>query len=678
MPLILVENGAHKGKSFALSPPGPFSIGRDHTTEICLPDPMMSRRHCLIEVKSGVYTLRDLGSANGTQLNGERVDERPLKLGDRIIAGDTLLTFLGEDSTDPLVGKKLKGYEILERIGRGGMGTVYRARQISLDRLVALKVLSPEMVEDPSFVARFLEEARSAARLSHPHVVMVYDIDDEVVEGQRVVYYSMEYMSGGSVEDLLNREGGRLDPEKALGIVLETAQGLSYAEQVGLVHRDIKPGNLMIHESGIIKIGDLGIATRSAGKGILASQKGGISGSPHYISPEQARGQDLDSRADIYSLGASLFQMLAGRPPFDGADLKELLLKQVREPPPALEEIRPDLPAGIPPMVAKMLEKDRDQRFAGARALIEATEGCLDEVRFAGGPARRPMAALRLVILGLLSFAVILALVTGGAFAWIKLRQLRVERERSEKKFQDEVEDARTALEMGRIEDAEKLLAELDREPILAAGFPQIAAEVESLRESVSSTREKRARRQKEEDAGADLAGVREKMPRDLAAVRTVKELEEMIPPLEKVGHDHAGTEAARSARDEVSRIRSAIRDLERRLERSADALRSLLITAGTFLDSNPPRYREALAKLRSPPTEIRATPQEKELADRVAAITAQMDQAAERWAAEAEGTASKGDAAGALRTLEWLRDRVEGKALERLDEAMKKIGGRP
>ena len=676
MPLILVENGAHKGKSFALSPPGPYAIGRDHSTEICIPDPLISRRHCMIEMKSGVYTLRDLGSANGTQLNGQRVAERALKLGDRILAGETLLTFLGEDASDPLVGRRLSGYEILERVGRGGMGTVYRARQVSLDRLVAIKVLAPELVEDPTFVDRFLEEARSAARLSHPNVVMVYDIDDEVLDGMRVVYYSMEFMVGGSVEDLLYREGGRLPPDRALRIVLETAQGLAYAEQVGLVHRDIKPGNLMIHESGIIKIGDLGIATRSVRAGGPAAQRVGISGSPHYISPEQARGLDLDSRADLYSLGATLFHMLVGRPPFDAADLKELLLKQVREPPPSLLEARPDLPEGIASLVANLLQKSRDQRPASARALIAAVEACLDEIRFAGGSRRGPAAAFKYVLMAIASFVLILALVGTGVFAWHKYHQMGAERALAEEKYQDKVEDARTALGVGRIEDAEKLLQELDRDPAFRTDFPQLLSEAEALRQSASEARAKRARERQEAEGDRALADLREKMPRDLGSARAVGELEELIPPLEKLTADHPGTAAARAAQEEESRIRTAIHALEQRIERGEDALRSLFITAGTFLDSRPPRFREALEKLRSPPAEIRGTPSEKALAERLSAVTAQMNRAADQWVAEAQGTAARGDATGAIRTLERLRDRVEGKALEKLEEAMKKIGG--
>src|SRR2546422_223983 len=232
MPLILVENGPQKGRRVVLDTPGPFAIGRDAAAEICLPDPLMSRRHCAIEARGESYALKDLKSANGTFVNGERVAEQPLQLGDRIQAGETQLTFLADESADPLRGRALKGYQLLERVGRGGMGTVYKARQMSLERLVALKLLSPEMVEDPAFVARFLDEARSAARLNHPNIVMVYDIDETVIDERRVVYYSMEFMSGGSVEDLLNREGP-LPPERALEIALATARGLLYAEQVG-------------------------------------------------------------------------------------------------------------------------------------------------------------------------------------------------------------------------------------------------------------------------------------------------------------------------------------------------------------------------------------------------------------------------------------------------------------
>jgi serine/threonine protein kinase len=673
VPVVLVENGPQKGRRVPLTAPGSYCIGRDQAAEVCLPDPMVSRRHCAIEVKDGSSRLRDLGSANGTIVNGKRVQEGPLNVGDRILAGDTLLTFLGEESDDPLLGKILKGYEVLKRIGRGGMGTVYLARQVSLERHVALKLLSPEMVEDPDFLGRFLEEARSAGRLNHPNIVMVYDIDDAALDGQRIVYYSMEYMAGGSVEDLLHREG-RLEPQRALEISLATARGLLYAERVGLVHRDIKPGNLMIHESGTVKIGDLGIATRSTRAGTMASQSGGVSGSPHYISPEQATGQDLDSRADIYSLGASLFQMLTGRTPFSGADVREVLLKQIREPPPDLAALRPELTPSVGRLVSGMLEKNRDQRYAGAQKLIQAIEECLAELR-APAPLPAPPAPFpwRRIQTGALALALSLALFWAGWEVVARYRAREARHRETEGRLLGGLSSVRSALEAGRLDQAASELSALRASPRLEKDFPRVALESGSLAQRLEEARAQEEAGRRERSARSALERLRSSMP-DPSTVRSVEELEALLPPLESLELSHPGTEAQKEAAAERGRIREAIRALAARLQRGEDALRSLLITAGTFLDSSPPRYREALEKLRDPPPAIRNTPAEDELRRRIDETTARMGRDAARWAEEAEKEAAGGDGSEPLRKLERLRDRVEGAGLSAIEAAMKRI----
>ncbi len=673
MPVLLVENGSCKGRRISLDPPGPYCIGRDQSIEICLPDPMVSRRHCVIEIQKKTYTIRDMGSANGTILNNKKVERRQLRLGDRIQAGETLLTFLGDDSSDPLLGIKLRGYEILERVGRGGMGTVYRALQISLDRVVALKVLSPEMVEDPSFVAKFLDEARAAARLSHPNIVMVYDIDDEVLNGQHLVYYSMEYMAGGSVEDLLNRKGP-LDPEHALRIALETAQGLQYAEQVGLVHRDIKPGNLMIHESGMIKIGDLGIATRATEEGSMASQRGGICGSPHYISPEQAQGEDLDSRADLYSLGASIFQMLVGRPPFFSTNLKELLLKQINQPAPDLAGILPDLPEKIPPLVAKLLEKNRDRRYLNPRQAISAITEILDEIRSPPPPPpSRQTRFLKTALISLTALVILLGFVAGGSLAVMKYLRHRSEWQQKNERYQIWLEDARAALAAKLVGKVEDEIEKLDAEFQLERDFPEVAKDLEALRWQLSELRAEQARERRDMEGSEALSFLREEMP-ELDQVISVSELEELIQPLQEFQKKYGDTSSAGAAQKEIRRVEEAISALKLKLRRSESALRSLFITAQAFLESEPPRFREALEKLRNPPPEIKGTPQDKRLQERIEEITALMAVEADRWAREAMEKAATGRIGEALRELQWCRNRVEGLALSVIDEAIKKI----
>ena len=334
MPEIIIENGPEKGRRVTLDGEGPFVFGRDSSAAIPVHDPMASRRHCRIErrmseKRKATFFLVDDTSANGTYLNGARQKEHALQRGDRIKIGETLFTFFPNRVNDPLIGKTISGFEVLERVGQGGMGTVYKARQLSLDRLVALKVLSKELASNQSFIEAFHREARAAGQINHPCIVQVYDVDTIQLDDQEITFFAMEFMPNGSVEDLLNKEK-RLKQSVALSIVLETARGLEFAERHGMVHRDIKPGNLMLADGGIVKIGDLGIARR-AESGSKVSQKDGVSGSPHYISPEQARGLDLDSGADIYSLGVSLYHMLAGRPPFLGTKPRELVLKHIHE-----------------------------------------------------------------------------------------------------------------------------------------------------------------------------------------------------------------------------------------------------------------------------------------------------------------------------------------------------------
>ena len=675
MPLILVENGAHKGRSRRLDPPGPYVIGRDPAVEIHVPDPMASRRHCLIELKDGAFLLRDLGSSNGTLVNGQKLEEHPLKAGDRILAGETLLTFLGEDSKDPLAGRRLKGYEIMERVGRGGMGTVYRARQTSLERCVALKVLSPELVEDPNFVEKFIEEARSAGRLSHPNIVMVYDIDDDVLDGQRIVYYSMEFMGGGSVEDLLNRQGP-LPTQKALEFALETARGLQYAEQVGLVHRDIKPGNLMIHENGSIKIGDLGIATRSSRTGSLASQKGGVSGSPHYISPEQARGQDLDSRADFYSLGASIYQMLTGKTPFSGTTLKDLLLKHVKEPAPDLAAVLPGLlPPAVPALVARLLEKNRDLRPASARQLILAIEDAIGSLQAPAEPPR-PSRQWRISLHAIIAAAVTVA-VLGSLAGGIALTARWVRHRAAEAVLRSDIEGLQKSFERQggvNLQELETDLQRVEGNP-LALGSGGFRDSVEDIRRRLETLKqERRARMEKEASAAKALAGIRAGIPEDLASIGSLKALEALLQPLEVFRKEQAGTPAATEAALEISRIREALRTLEQKHRRAEDALRSHLIPAETFLASTPPRFREALTRFREAPLEIQGTPSEDSLRERIAEVTARMVLEARTWAADALKASDAGRSEKAAADLEKLKDRVEGEALDVLEAALKRI----
>ncbi len=367
MSKLVIENGANKGREVHLTRGTAITCGRESVLELPLPDALASRRHFRIETRDGDFYLVDLDSSNGTFVNGRKVTKQRLQIGDRIQVGETLMSVL-EDServdTGGLLGRVIGGHRLEKRIGRGGMGTVYKSTQLSLNRPVAMKILSDDLTQDRSFTTMFINEARSAASLSHPNIVLAYDVGKD----QDKFFFAMEYVPGGSVQELLAKKK-KLPVDQAVRFVIEAAKGLEYAEKRGIVHRDIKPDNLMITEDGGIKICDLGLAKRYGGAEELTGREG-ICGSPHYIAPEQAQGKPVDHRADIYSLGASFYRMLAGATPFTGGSMKELIGKHITEEPRLLKELRPDAPDSIVEVVERMMAREPDKRYQSAAEVI--------------------------------------------------------------------------------------------------------------------------------------------------------------------------------------------------------------------------------------------------------------------------------------------------------------------
>lgn len=387
MPKLLVEKGPLKGQSVLLKSAAQMVVGREPSCSMVIGDTNISRKHCEFALRGGVWFVKDLGSRNGTYVNGKRIQsEIKLSMGDRLQVGETLLSFLDEKegkNEGGLIGQRIGGYRILERLGRGGMGTVYKANQIALNREIALKVLSPDLISEDIFKNLFIQEARAAAALNHPNIVQVHDVGVEA----GLYYFSMEFMPNGSLHDLLTREG-RVAPGRALRIAMDAAAGLSYAERKGIVHRDIKPENLMISEGGVIKIGDLGLAFNVEKQGELDDEVG-VMGTPHYCAPEQVTRGKLDVRTDLYALGATMYRMLAGRPPFTGQTLKEILVKKVREKPAPLKEAVPGLPASVNDMVMQLLEKEPAKRPGSAEELRGRIEAVLPEVEGLGSAGGR-------------------------------------------------------------------------------------------------------------------------------------------------------------------------------------------------------------------------------------------------------------------------------------------------
>ncbi len=269
-------------------------------------------------------------------------------------------------------GEQIAGYRLLDRIGEGAMGAVYRARQLSLDRDVAIKVLSPDLAQDDVHVQRFMTEARAVARLNHTNIISGIDIG----ESAGVRYLVMEYADGLTVADLLER-GGALDEERALSITQQMARALDHAHKAGLIHRDVKPANILLTQDGVAKLSDFGLARLELDNEAVARRMG----TPDYISPEQARGDGaVDERTDLYSLGATLFHMLTGRPPFVGADASAVLAQHLTAPAPSVLDDDPTIDERTAELVARLLSKDPAAR-GRAKEIAEAIDALLKSLQ---------------------------------------------------------------------------------------------------------------------------------------------------------------------------------------------------------------------------------------------------------------------------------------------------------
>ena len=388
MAQLIIESGPERGRSFTLPTSGVFGIGRDEKCGLQIDDNMASRVHCLVRcVDARTWVLEDGKSLNGTRVNGEPVSKHSLALGDSVQVGDTLLSF-AETEEDPLVGRTIGGYRVKERLGRGAMGTVYLAQQLSLDRPIALKILAPRFAKDEEFIRRFVEEARAAARLNHPNVVQVYDAGNE----GDCHFMSMEYLEGGSLEELLE-DRGCIDIDRSVRAARDAALALGFARQNHIVHRDIKPANLMIASDGTVKVGDLGIATDLSAYSEGTQQP--VAGSPRYMAPEQARGEIVDHRADIYALGATLYRMVSGVPPFDGASISEIVQAKLNSDPVPLRRRDPNVPAGLSAVVQRMMARDLGERYENADEVYDALDPAA--LRRVPAPRRKskPRAAVR-------------------------------------------------------------------------------------------------------------------------------------------------------------------------------------------------------------------------------------------------------------------------------------------
>lgn len=307
------------------------------------------------------------------------------------------------DAVDPLIGRTLEGkYRIESLLGVGGMGRVYRGRNERTDSPVAIKTLNRDLTGDVSLVKRFEVEARSASNLRHPNTIRIYDFGND----QGVLFMVMELLSGRALEQVLSDEGA-LDQRRAVWIIMEACKSLAEAHANGLVHRDLKPDNLFLNRVGNsdqehVKVLDFGVAKLRDKRfsDATLTQAGMIFGTPRYMSPEQARAQDLDGRSDIYALGIILFELLTGRPPFDAAEPIAILLKHVNEPPPAMADVAPgiQIDPALQDLVQRCMAKSPEQRPDSVEHLIAELEEIY--MRVGGTEALRTLSSDRIVAPG--------------------------------------------------------------------------------------------------------------------------------------------------------------------------------------------------------------------------------------------------------------------------------------
>jgi serine/threonine-protein kinase len=283
---------------------------------------------------------------------------------------------MADRTDDPRIGQVIAGYRIEERVGRGGMGVVYRAEHLNLRRRAAIKIIAPDLAESEGFRERFTREARIAAALQHPNIVTVYDAGE--VDG--ILYLAMQYIEGQDLAAVL-RKDGRLRPYRAIDVIRQVASALDAAHREGLIHRDVKPANVLI-EGRTAFLTDFGLTKRTDGTHTELTRAGDVVGTIHYVAPEQIEGGQVSTRSDVYSLGCLLYHCLTGQVPYSRETDVAVIYAHLSEPPPKLTAVRPELAAGLDGVIAKALDKSPDRRFPTCSDLVNAARGVID----AAGP----------------------------------------------------------------------------------------------------------------------------------------------------------------------------------------------------------------------------------------------------------------------------------------------------
>jgi hypothetical protein len=545
---LIVVRGPGKGSTVALSADRSVTIGASLDAGLRVSGEGVAEEHVVVKaLKGGGFGAR--GLAGTFEHNGKPTEAARLEDGDVLRIGDSEIRYSAASTTGTAAadGKsaptQLGGFALLGVLGKGGMGVVWRAEQKSLGREVALKVLSEQLTADPHFVGRFQAEARAAARLHHPNVVQVFDVDRD----GDTWFYSMELMHGGSLESRLRRDG-KLPIDDAVRAIRDAANGLAFAEQVRIVHRDIKPDNLMVDRHGNVKLADLGLAQADDDGD---EQK--LRGTPHFMSPEQVQRRPLDHRSDLYSLGCTFFRLVTGRTPFQKDSVKEILRAHLNEPAPAANKVEAAVPTEIANVIARLLEKDPANRYQSAAELIEDLDAA-----FAPPPRRGLWIAIGALVLASVGVAIWFATKepqriieqVGDPEAEARLAK-EAQRARAEK-TQVEAENARLRVKASGLRGLE-LAAALDK---VAVDYPETKA-AQAATSEAKTVREETARE-------AERAALRAKA---IATATTELEtavrerLEQNDVPGAFAAAGRAPTDTSLAAAEELASVRAALRD---------------------------------------------------------------------------------------------------------------------
>lgn len=324
----------------------------------------------------------DMGLATKTEIEfcreqqKQASDPNQRSLGDLLVENSFITVNQAKRIRSALEARRssqIPGYELQGKLGKGAMATVYKARQLSLDRTVAIKVLPKRMSESPEFVERFYKEGKAAARLSHNNIVQAIDVGATPDDFH---YFVMEYIEGKTLYDIMQPppvgDGRNFSETEALDITMQIADALAHAHKRGLIHRDVKPKNIILTPQGVAKLTDLGLARDTDDKDAATSEAGKAYGTPYYISPEQIRGDvDIDFRADIYSLGATMYHLVTGRPPFDGDTPSAVMHKHLKQPLVPPDHVNTALSAGIGEIIEVAMAKNREDRYQSAEDMLE-------------------------------------------------------------------------------------------------------------------------------------------------------------------------------------------------------------------------------------------------------------------------------------------------------------------